>query len=750
MSPNTESANPSARAVIRRHRGPSAVWILPLLAALIAGWLIYRSYQEAGVMIEVVFDSAEGLEENKTRIIYKGLPSGTVKSLRLNSDLKSVTANIEIAPHAEPLLHEDTLFWLVKPQISLSGVRGLETLVSGYYIGIQPGKGAASTHFVAQSEPPPPSRAEPGLYVTLYADSVNSLHRGSPIYFRDISVGEVLDYKLDAQGDKILVDLFIQPQYAHLVRKHSKFWRASALELKGKLPEINVRVGSLATIIAGGIHFYTPPPQENPAADEGDQFLLYNDYEAAEDGIEVQLNFASTVRIGAGTEVRSLGVPIGRVRDTRLSDDLQQLQARLLIDPRARPLLRAGSRFWLAPATVDVTDLSLGKLLSGDHIELAPGTGIETFAFQALDQVPRRESATRLPLRLLADELGSLKPGSPLLYRQIKIGEVTGAELIDEGRQVQIFAEVDAAHRSLITSRTRFWDSSGVSARASLREGVQLRTESLTALAGGGIALITDPGGEAVKANRRFTLYPSQQASVEQAQPIRIHFAPGAPVVAGAPIRFRGQEVGRIDRIVISAADGSRLALASLFKEAEFIARRGALFWISEAKIRLSGVSNPENLLFGNHVEVLPGSGESTAEFVALRKAPAYKPGPGLTLELHAAELGSIAIGSPVLYRGVPVGQVSGYELTLAGDSVRVYAQIEQAHATLVRNSSRFYNVTGVHARAGLFSGISVDLASLETMVGGGIEFTTADLQDAAASERQVFTLYPQRETDAP
>ncbi len=749
MTPNTESQAPAARAVIRRHRGPSAVWILPLLAALIAGWLIYRSYQEAGVMIEVVFDSAEGLEENKTRIVYKGLPSGTVKSLRLNGDLKSVTASIEIAPHAEPLLHEDTLFWLVKPQISLSGVRGLETLVSGYYIGIQPGKGSPAWHFVAQTEPPPPSREEAGLYITLFADSVNSLHQGSPVYFRDITVGEILDYKLDPNGDKILVDLFIQPQYSHLVRKHSRFWRASSLEVKGKLPEINVRLGSLATIIAGGIQFYTPPPLENPAAEEGDQFRLYSDYEAAEDGIEVLLSFPGSARISVGTEVMSQGVPVGRVREVTLSDDLQQLQARLLIDPRARPLLRAGSRFWLAAAAVDVADLSLGNLLRGSHIELAPGAGVETLSFQALDQAPVL-SSDGFPIRLLADELGSLKRGSPLLYRQIKIGEVSGFELTGDGRQVQIYAQIEAPYRKLVTSATRFWDSSGVSARASLREGVQLRTESLTALAGGGIALMTDPGGKAIGRNAQFTLYASQQASLEQAQQIDILFAPGAPVAAGAPIRFRGQQVGRIDSIAISAADGSRQARASLFNEATFIARRGAQFWISESKIRLSGVENPENLLFGNHVEVLPGNGEAMQTFVALRKAPAYRPAPGLTLELHTDNLGSIATGSPVLYRGVPVGEVSGYELTLDGTGVRVYAHVDQAHATLVRNNSRFYNVTGIHTRAGLFSGLSIDVSSLETLVGGGIEFTTAELQAAAAEERQVFTLYPQREIAPP
>lgn len=872
------------RPLVRRHRGPSAVWILPLLAALIAGWLVYKSYSEAGTMIEVVFDSADGLEENKTQVIYRGLPSGTVRSLRLNEDLQSVTARIEIAAYADTLLHQQTQFWLVKPQISLAGVRGLETLVSGHYIGVHPGAGPEARRFTALKEPPPAVHDEAGLYITLFADSVAAVHRGSPVYYRDITVGEVLDYRLTPNSDQIQIDLFIHAQYQHLVRKHSRFWNASSLEIKGRLPEIDIRVGSLATIIAGGVHFYTPPPLDNPAAEDGDQFQLFADYEAAEDGVPVVLRFPGTSPVSIGTQVYSRGVLVGRVSNLELSDDLKELRAELLIDPRARPLLREGSRFWMAQERLADSDLSLQGFLRGSYIELAPGAGGEQFSFRALEEAPARPPVYEgLAIELFSDQLGAIGRGSPVLYRQLPIGEVIGYELTETGDQVLIHAQVrekyrnlisprsrfwnssgirfsanlsegisletgtvqtllsggisllnppgqpgtatpdgtrfklyadresasdqgrllaptqrrlevlleapergaitvgapvlyrgmpvgevshyrlspsgdsvqiqlaiDAPHQALVTTSSRFWVASGVRAQATLRDGVKIEAGSLPQLFNSGIAFSTEPGGERITPDTRFQLYDSEQASREQATVIQIHFAAGPELTAGAPIRYRGQQVGRIDQVRLAGEAGDRLAQASLFREGAFLAREGSQFWISEARIRLTGIDNAANLIYGNPVEVLPGQGAPTHHFIALRSAPPYQPQAGLTLELHAQRLGAIDIGSPVLYREVPVGEITGYELNLKGDGVRIYAHIDARHATLVRRSSRFYNHSGVRARAGLFSGIDLNLDSLETLIGGGVAFTTDDLSAPSVKERAVFRLYTRTAEDKP
>ncbi|MBR9883262.1 MAG: MCE family protein [Oceanospirillales bacterium] len=360
------------------------------------------------------------------------------------------------------------------------------------------------------------------------------------------------------------------------------------------------------------------------------------------------------------------------------------------------------------------------------------------------------DNSGELTVHVSAPERGAVTVGSPVLYRGVEVGEVRHYRLAANGTAVDIRLAIRAPYRDLVSTASRFWIASAVSAKASLREGVSIRSGSLSQLVKGGIAFDSAEGGRKIDRNSRFTLYPSEQASQEQVHPILIHFAPGADLAAGAPIRYRGAQVGRIDAVRIADEAGDRLVEASLFREAAFIAREGSRFWISEPTIRLSGIENPSNLLFGNHVEVLPGNGASSDTFIALRRAPAYRPQPGLTVELHAEQLGSIAVGSPVLYREVPVGRVTGYEINLRGDGVVIYAHIRPSYSTLVRTSSHFFNHSGVKAHGGLFSGVNLNVASLETLVGGGVSFTTDDLEAPAVQERTVFELHDEPDAKQP
>ncbi|WP_020680714.1 MlaD family protein [Marinobacterium rhizophilum] len=850
---------PVAPAVVRRHRGPSAVWILPLLAALIAGWLVYKSYREAGIEIQVVFDSAEGLEINKTKLLYKGLPGGTLKSLRLNEDLKTVTAVIEVAPEAEQLLREGTEFWLVKPQVSLSGVRGLETLLSGYYIGIKPGEGAPTRFFKARSDLPPPDKSDDGLYITLFADSAESINRGSRVYYRDINVGEVVDYRLSSEADDIQIDVFIEPRYSYLVKKNSRFWNASGIQVKADLPKVDIRIGSLAAIIAGGINFLNED-YESPPAGNGDQFKLYPDFDAAENGIEVELRFPGTTALSENTEVMSQGIRIGRIRSLQLSDDLSELRATLLIDPRARSLLRTGSRFWLERPELTVGNLGdWRKLVKGSYIHLEPGTGHEKLSFTALDMPPvRKPIHSGLAIELVTEQLGSISRGSPILFRQLPVGEVLGYELIDKGQQVLIhgviqekyrdlvashsrfwnssgirfaagldgvklqteslhtlinggisfftpdvresrsaaadqrftlyndfdaasrqgkllYAEragklmikleaqslgsiavgspvlykqlkvgrvshyqlqpatdsveiellIDKPYRDLVTTASRFWNASGVSADFNLQQGFKLQTESLASLVTGGIAFNTPAGGAAIAAGHPFQLYANQASSVEQGLEIRILFPPDRPLQAGTPIRYRGLTVGRIEQVRLYDAQGTIDATAVLFSEGHFLARKGSRFWIEQPEVRLSAIRNPADILVGSHVEVSAGAPDADPSlyFIAAASAPESARGYGLNLVLNADKLGALEKGSRVFYRQVPVGEVTGFRLSGDGQSVDIFAHIEAEHAHLVRQGSQFWNISGFSAEFSFTRGLKIDSDSLESFVGGGIAF---------------------------
>lgn len=210
--------------------------------------------------IEVRFESGEGIVANKTEVVYKGMSVGKVKSLVLDDKgrNKGVIATIEMNQVAEEHLRKNTRFWLVKPNVSLAGITGLETLVSGNYIAVSPGDGEPSKRFNALSEAPPMSDSVPGLHLTLKADRLGSLNRDSPVFYKQIQVGRVKSYKLSDDQGTVEIKVFIEPGYADLVRKHTRFWNASGVSIDANLSGVKVRSESLASIVAGGIAFATP------------------------------------------------------------------------------------------------------------------------------------------------------------------------------------------------------------------------------------------------------------------------------------------------------------------------------------------------------------------------------------------------------------------------------------------------------------------------------------------------------------
>ncbi|MCS9911996.1 MlaD family protein, partial [Pseudomonas aeruginosa] len=212
----------------------SAIWVLPLVALAIGAWLGWRAYDQAGVLIQVRFESSDGIQAKKTEVLYKGIAVGKVVALDVSEDIKGVVATIEMDKEARQYLSKDTRFWLVKPRVSLAGVTGLETLVSGVYIAVDPVKGEKEErNFTALKQPPPLSDRLPGLHLTLKADRLGSLEQGSPVFYRQIQVGQVKSFQLGDDQRTIEIKVHIEPAYADLVRKHTRFWNASGISISG-------------------------------------------------------------------------------------------------------------------------------------------------------------------------------------------------------------------------------------------------------------------------------------------------------------------------------------------------------------------------------------------------------------------------------------------------------------------------------------------------------------------------------------
>lgn len=238
---------------------PNLIWFVPILAACIAVWLMLNLARNQGPAIEISFRNAEGIEAGKTRVKYKSVDIGMVRSLALNADRTAVLVNVELDKSAEGLLAKDSRFWIVRPRITAGEISGLGTLISGAYIGTDFGKSNDHQHSFIGLETPPIITADlAGRQFILHANDLGSLDIGSPIYYRRIPVGEVVGYGLDKDGRGVSINFFIHAPYDQYVTESSRFWHASGVDVAVDATGIRVNTQSLTSVVLGGIAFDNP------------------------------------------------------------------------------------------------------------------------------------------------------------------------------------------------------------------------------------------------------------------------------------------------------------------------------------------------------------------------------------------------------------------------------------------------------------------------------------------------------------
>jgi paraquat-inducible protein B len=328
-TPNGPPTDDLPELLIEQRRGFSLVWLIPLVAALIGLWLVYKTLSEEGPRITIHFKDAAGLEAGKTKIMYKSVQVGLVETVHLNADLSTIEVHASFQPGWEKHLGEQTKFWVVRPRVGLSGISGLETLVSGSYIAVEPVDGGLSKFFEGLEQPPDITADTPGRKFVLLTPQLGSIQNGTPIYFRDLTAGEVVGYQLAEDKQSVVLDVFIHAPYHLLVRDHSRFWKASGFDVSLSATGINVRMESLLALVAGGIAFDTPPPNDaaSVASLEGTRFPLYSSFASISESAITKRSpflvyFDSSVRgLSVGAPVEFRGIKVGVVTDLQLKLD---------------------------------------------------------------------------------------------------------------------------------------------------------------------------------------------------------------------------------------------------------------------------------------------------------------------------------------------------------------------------------------------------------------------------------------------
>jgi paraquat-inducible protein B len=333
-----------ADARVEERRRISLVWLIPIVAGILAAWLGYKTWSEQGPTIALAFKTGEGLEAGKSKIKYKDVDIGVVETIKLNKDLSGVVVTAKLAKEAEEYLGEKSRFWVVRPRLTLSGVSGLGTLVSGAYIAIDPHRGKPSTRFQGLEEPPVLETTIPGREFVLTSANKGSIGAGTPISYRGVQVGEVLGSDLADDNQYIRFPIFIRSPFDQLVRDGSRFWNASGVDVSLSASGFSVKTESVQAILTGGIAFDTPVATADAKPSEpGTAFTLYpSEASLAEAQYTIKrpflLHFTGSVGgLVPGSPVLFRGIKLGTVTDVTLEFDMRTAAARIPVTIELEP-----------------------------------------------------------------------------------------------------------------------------------------------------------------------------------------------------------------------------------------------------------------------------------------------------------------------------------------------------------------------------------------------------------------------------
>jgi paraquat-inducible protein B len=265
------------RAKVKR-RGWSfpVVWVVPVVAALVAGYLVYDQVRDYGPMITIRFKDGSGLKAGRTPIQYNGVRIGEVKVVKLSDDLRDVVVQARLLRSAAAVAKEGSIFWIARLGAELQDFSNLGTVITGVYIQVLPGSGEPKSDFVGVEDSQ--AALEPdGLAIVLHTSRLGSLKPSSPVYYRGIQVGAVRTVRLSSDATQAEILLQIKPRYVKLVRSSSKFWNASGAEVKlGLFSGLEINVESLKSMVGGGIVFATQPDPKSKQERNGAEFPLYD------------------------------------------------------------------------------------------------------------------------------------------------------------------------------------------------------------------------------------------------------------------------------------------------------------------------------------------------------------------------------------------------------------------------------------------------------------------------------------------
>jgi len=321
----------------------TSIWIVPFIALIIAGWLAYQYFSELGPEIRIVFPENEGLNAGQSQIKYRNVSIGTVKKIVLQKKGEGVTVIARMDKSAKRYLNENAKFWIVKPEVGVSGVSGLDTLISGTYINMYSEKGG-EFHDMFYGLDEAFHLTADGVYYQLSSPSGYNIKKGTPLYMKNMEVGQVEYVNIALDGQHIDFIVFVKKQYVLYVHRDSKFWVQSAVDVSFDNGRLDINVAPLSNLMQGGIEFSSSGEDASDTVPDKYVFHLYKNGSIAE-GMQVGRggdyiksfeimteDHISKLKVGALVQYE--GYEVGRVRGITLSfnKDTHKILGNVLVE----------------------------------------------------------------------------------------------------------------------------------------------------------------------------------------------------------------------------------------------------------------------------------------------------------------------------------------------------------------------------------------------------------------------------------
>ena len=695
-------------AVVKNKKSIYIVWIIPVIAMLLAGWMIFKHYDNKGYEITVVFDNGSGMVVGKTPLMFNGMKIGQVSDMQIHhGDISKVDVTITVDKKAKGVAREGNTFWKVEPTVSLTEITGLSTILSGVYIGVMPSvkdpaelfKLPKQELFIAAKEIPI-DIFDPGILIVLHAKKSN-IKAGAPILYKKVTVGKVLEVLLTEKGVDYLIK--VDEKFVYLVKENSRFWEISGLEVRASLAGIRVEMDSLASVIAGGISF-TSPFEGKSITEHRQEYTLAENFEQLSLEDDCITLISSN---GYNIDVKSAhvffkGSDAGNVMSQDYNPSTQETTFKIKLKSKYRHLANNDAYFWIVEPRIGLTELKgLGAIASGPYISFETKTKSKKLkkGFTLHEDAP---TLSGKHFQLIADGSFNLKSGVNIIHKDIVIGRLQRYKLAKNSQDIHFDIVIADEYKHLVNNSSSFYVQGALEIDASL-DGIYLNVGSISSMVNGGIVLETRDL-KAPFTNKKFTLFDSYQKYkneeyVKDGGRFFTLFANSLnSVKENSPVIYKGIKVGKVIRFNLNK-DSSKVEILVYIKKeyASEVNPSTSFFNVSgvQVKASLDGVkiqtSSLESIISGGIAFKTPLKEEASK---SMEKFKLYKDEDAVdekyvSISFFTTEDTALKEGSKIVYKSITIGQVK--DMKLIGDEVVIDALIKEEHKNMLVSDSVFW-----------------------------------------------------------